>query len=325
MKSKTGVKVLPQNPALKFIYQNKGILAGLVLELLIFGVLTQFRFLASTNMINILRLACLDSIVAFGATMIIITGGIDLSVGALMAVASTYCAGFILNGMGFVPAMLIALLMAVILGAVNGGIIANTKMPPFIVTLGIMNIGRGIAYMYSAGTPIRIEGSFGEIGNGYLFGVIPYPIIYTFVIFIIMWILLNKTKFGRSVYAIGGNPEAARFSGINSRKIIWIVYTVAGLLYGLYGLISASRLYSGQPTLGEGSELTAIAAAVVGGTSMSGGVGRLGATFIGALIITVLGSGLNYMNVAFYWQDICTGLVVLGAVFIDLRTRNKKA
>ena len=215
-------------------------------------------------------------------------------------------------------------MIATVFGAINGGIVANTKIPPFIVTLGIMNIGRGIAYTCSAGTPIRISGNFGEIGNGYLFDTIPYPIIYAAVILAITYVLLNKTKFGRSVYAIGGNAEAARFSGINSRKVIWIVYTFAGFLYGIYGVISCSRLYSGQPTLGEGAELTAIAAAVVGGTSMTGGVGRIGATFIGALIMDLLSSGLNFMNVPFYWQYVCQGIVVLGAVFIDIQIKKKK-
>ena len=290
---------------------------------LVFGVLTEFKFWGRANLINILRLTSLDSIAAFGVTLVIITGGIDLSVGALMACASTYCALLIANGLHPAAALLIGVLIATVFGAVNGGIVANTKIPPFIVTLGIMNIGRGIAYTCSAGTPIRISGDFGEIGNGYLFDTIPYPIIYAAVILAITYVLLNKTKFGRSIYAIGGNAEAAKFSGINSRKVIWIVYTFAGFLYGIYGVISCSKLYSGQPTLGQGSELTAIAAAVVGGTSMTGGVGRIGATFIGALIMDLLTSGLNFMNVPFYWQYVCQGAVVLGAVFIDIQVKKK--
>ena len=322
-KSKIAGKVAGKNPIVVFLKLNKGILLGVIVLLAVFGGLTKFAFLGRTNLINIFRIASLNSIAAFGVTMIIITGGIDLSVGSLMAVASTYCALLIVNGLGSVPALLIGVLMSTVLGAVNGGLIANTKIPPFIVTLGMMNIGRGIAYMCSAGTPIRISGNFGQIGNGYFLDIIPYPILYTIVILIVSYILLNKTKFGRSVYAIGGNPEAARFSGINNKKVIWIVYTFAGFLYGIYGVVSASRLYSGQPTLGEGSELSAIAAAVVGGTSMSGGVGRVGSTFIGALIIAILNGGLNYMNVPFYWQDVCEGAVVLAAVFMDLQTRRK--
>lgn len=314
---------VPTNPIMKYLYLNKGILAGALGIFLVFGVLTEFKFWGKANLINILRLTSLDSIAAFGVTLVIITGGIDLSVGALMACASTYCALLIANGLHPAAALLIGVLIATVFGAVNGGIVANTKIPPFIVTLGIMNIGRGIAYTCSAGTPIRISGDFGEIGNGYLFDTIPYPIIYAAVILAITYVLLNKTKFGRSIYAIGGNAEAAKFSGINSRKVIWIVYTFAGFLYGIYGVISCSKLYSGQPTLGQGSELTAIAAAVVGGTSMTGGVGRIGATFIGALIMDLLTSGLNFMNVPFYWQYVCQGAVVLGAVFIDIQVKKK--
>ena len=146
---------------------------------------------------------------------------------------------------------------------------------------------------------------------------IPYPIIYTAVILAITYVLLNKTKFGREVYAIGGNAEAARFSGINSKKVIWIVYTFAGFLYGIYGVISCSRLYSGQPTLGQGSELTAIAAAVVGGTSMSGGRGKIQGTLIGVLIIAVLNNGMNILGISSYYQDVVKGIVILIAVLSD--------
>lgn len=312
------------NPVLRFLNTNKGILIALVGLIVVFGALTGFEFLKTANLINIVRIASMDVIVAFGATLVIITGGIDLSVGSAMAVASTYCAGLILNGFGYFPSILIGLLMAVAIGFINGAIVANTKIPPFIVTLGTMNIGRGIAYMLSNGTAIRIDREFGAVGNGYLFDVIPYPILIAIAILIVMIILLNKTKFGRAVYAIGGNAEAARFSGINNKKVIWTTYTIAGLLYGIAGVLSASRLYSGQPTLGDGAELSAIAAAVVGGTSMAGGVGRMGATFIGALIISVLNSGLNYLNVPFYWQNVCEGVIILAAVFLDLRTKGKK-
>ena len=315
--------VVSVNPVINYFKVNKGLLLAVVALLAVFGLLTKGGFLGITNLINLFRVASLNAIAAFGVTMIIITGGIDLSVGSVMAVASTYCALLIVNGVNVVIALIIGVAMGTAIGAVNGFIISHTTMPAFIVTLGTMNIGRGVAYMCSAGIPIRISGNFGQIGNGYLFNIIPYPILYCIVILIICWVLMNKTKFGRAVYAIGGNAEAASFSGINNTKIVWIVYTVAGLLYGVYGVVSCSRLYSGQPTLGQGSELTAIAAAVVGGTSMSGGVGRIGATFIGALIMELLDGGLNYMNVPFYWQDVAEGIVVLGAVYFDLRTKKK--
>ncbi|MCF0146513.1 MAG: ABC transporter permease [Eubacterium sp.] len=307
----------------RYLKKNMGILLALFALILVFGVLTKFSFLASANLINIVRVASLDAIVAFGATLVIINGGIDLSVGSIEAIASTYCAFVILNTNNYVLAIIVGIALALAFGCLNGFLVSSTNIPPFIVTLGTMNIVRGIAYMASAGTPIRIETEFGAIGNGYLFDLIPYPILYAIVILIIMSMLLNKTKFGRSVYAIGGNAEAARFSGINIRKVTWIAYTIAGLLYGVVGVVYCSRLYSGQPTLGQGAELSAIAAAVVGGTSMSGGVGRMGSTFIGALIISVLNTGLNYLNVPFYWQDVCEGIVILGAVYFDLRTKKK--
>ena len=173
---------VPKNPVMKYLYLNKGILAGALGIFLVFGFLTEFKFWGRANVINILRITSLDSIAAFGVTLIIITGGIDLSVGALMACASTYCALLISNGLHPAGALLVGVLIATVFGAINGGIVANTKIPPFIVTLGTMNIGRGIAYTCSAGTPIRISGDFGEIGNGYLMNTIPYPIIYTAVI-----------------------------------------------------------------------------------------------------------------------------------------------
>ena len=185
---------VPKNPVMKYLYLNKGILAGALGIFLVFGFLTEFKFWGRANVINILRITSLDSIAAFGVTLIIITGGIDLSVGALMACASTYCALLISNGLHPAGALLVGVLIATVFGAINGGIVANTKIPPFIVTLGTMNIGRGIAYTCSAGTPIRISGDFGEIGNGYLMNTIPYPIIYTAVILAITYVLLNKTK-----------------------------------------------------------------------------------------------------------------------------------
>ena len=240
---------VPKNPVMKYLYLNKGILAGALGIFLVFGFLTEFKFWGRANVINILRITSLDSIAAFGVTLIIITGGIDLSVGALMACASTYCALLISNGLHPAGALLVGVLIATVFGAINGGIVANTKIPPFIVTLGTMNIGRGIAYTCSAGTPIRISGDFGEIGNGYLMNTIPYPIIYTAVILAITYVLLNKTKFGREVYAIGGNAEAARFSGINSKKVIWIVVVVLVVLF-ISGSCSAyNRMVTAEETV----------------------------------------------------------------------------
>lgn len=240
-----------------------------------------------------------------------------------MAVASTYCAGLIEHGVSTAPAVLAGIAMAFAMGAITGLLVSRTAIPPFIATLSMMSAARGVAYMYSGGRPIRTPTSFGALGNGYLFDVIPYPIIISLIIMLMMSVLLNKTKFGRSVYAIGGNREAANFSGINIKRTMWSTYALTGLLCGISGVIWASRTYSGQPTLGEGSEMDAIAAAVVGGTSMSGGVGSISGTLIGALIIQTLNSGLNYLNVPFYYQKILQGVVITGAVLVDLYRKRR--
>lgn len=309
---------------LQWLIENSGLLIGLFALLLVVGVATGGSFVSFANIINLLRVVSLDSLVAFGMTFCIIAGGIDLSVGSIMAVSSTYCAGMVVLGLGFFPSIIIGILMGVILGAINGALIANTEIPPFIVTLSMMTAGRGVAYLYSEGKPIRTPNDFGNIGNGYLFDTIPYPVIIMIILMILLVILLSKTKFGRSVYAIGGNSEAARFTGINIRKITWLVYTLSGTMAGIAGVIWASRTYSGQPTLGNGAELDAIAAAIVGGTSMSGGVGKIGSTFIGALIIVTLNSGLNFLNVPFYYQNILQGVVIVLAVYVDLRRKKMK-
>jgi ribose/xylose/arabinose/galactoside ABC-type transport system permease subunit len=188
----------------------------------------------------------------------------------------------------------------------------------------MMTAARGVAYLYSEGRPIRTPSSFGAVGNGYLFNRIPYTILIAIGILLIMSILLTRTKFGRSVFAVGGNREAATFSGINIRWTLWASYALTGLLCGLAGVLWASRAYSGQPTLGTGAEMDAIAAAVVGGTSMSGGIGSMSGTLLGALIIQTLKSGMNYLNVPFYYQNILQGVVIAGAVLIDINRKEKR-
>jgi ribose transport system permease protein len=302
--------------------EKSGLLLVLLILMLIFGFLTKGRFWEIANLINLLRAISLSTIVAFGMTLCIITGGIDLSVGALMAVSSTYCAGLIEHNAPTLVAVLAGILMAFAMGTVNGFLISRTPIPPFIATLSMMTAARGVAYMYSGGRPIRTPTGFGAVGNGYLFDIIPYPVIIALVIMIIMSILLNRTKFGRSIFALGGSREAAVFSGIDIKKTLWSTYALTGFLCGISGVIWASRTYSGQPTLGTGAEMDAIAAAVVGGTSMAGGVGSILGTFIGALIIQVLNSGLNYLNVPFYYNNILRGVVIAGAVLFDMHRKS---
>ncbi|MCC8107853.1 MAG: ABC transporter permease, partial [Planctomycetes bacterium] len=255
-------------------------------------------------------------------TLCLIIGGIDLSVGALCAVASTYCAGLLANyGLNTGLALVVGIGMATAMGTVNGLLISRTSMPPFIVTLSMMQAARGVAYIYSAGKPIRTPTDFGSLANGYLFDVIPYPIIVMLVVMVVMLILLNKTRFGRSIYTIGGNREAARFSGIDVRSTTLWVYIISGLLCGICGVIWASRLYSGQPTLGSGAEMNAIASAIVGGTSMAGGSGTIGGTLLGAFVIQTLTSGLEFLDVPFYYKFIVQGAVIIIAVYIDIKRK----
>ncbi len=197
-------------------------------------------------------------------------------------------------------------------------------MPPFIVTLATMQVARGVAYVYTGGMPIRtMEEGFNIIGIGYL-GPIPLPIIYTAVLIFFVTILLNKTKFGRHVYAVGGNKEAAKFSGIDTGKVEIGVFTLLGFLAAFTGIVLCSRMYSGQPTVGEGFEMDAIAATVLGGTSFSGGIGKIGGTIIGVLVIGVLNNGLNLLNINSFWQLIAKGLVILLAVYIDMIKKRRE-
>jgi ribose transport system permease protein len=308
---------------LKLFKAKAGLLLVLAGLLVLFGILTRGRFLEIDNLITVLRAISLSTIIAFGMTLCIITGGIDLSVGALMAVASTYSAGLVDKGSPVAAAVAMGIFMALAMGAVTGLLISYTPIPPFIATLAMMTAARGVAYLYSEGRPIRTPSSFGAVGNGYLFDKIPYTILVAIGIFIVMSVLLNRTKFGRSVFAVGGNREAAVFSGINIQWTLWASYALTGLLCGLVGVLWASRAYSGQPTLGTGAEMDAIAATVVGGTSMSGGIGSMSGTLLGALIIQTLKSGMNYLNIPFYYQNILQGVVVAGAVLIDLNRKER--
>lgn len=299
-----------------FLKKKAGVLMGLFLMCLILTFLTD-KFLQISNIINVLRQISINLILAFGMTYAIIICGIDLSVGSIVAVSGTFACGIIQSGISPVIAILIGLLIGTSLGFFNGFIIANAELPPFIVTLGMMTIARGLAYVYSGGKPIRsIDPSFNWIGNGYI-GPIPIPVIIMLFLFAFTVLILNKTRFGRYVYAVGGNREAARYSGINIKMVEMRVYTICGFLAAISGIILSARLYSGVPTIGAGYELDAIAAAVLGGTSFSGGAGTIGGTFIGALIIGVLNNGMNLLNVPYYYQLIVKGLVILSAVYID--------
>ena len=263
-------------------------------------------------------------VIAMGETIIMITAGIDISVGSVTALVCMVIANQMENhGASAYTALLMALVIGLLFGLVQGFLVSYLEIQPFIVTLATMNIARGLAKVYTGGSPVRVvtkEWQF--IGAGYI-GPVPVPVIIMIIAIIITALMMNKTKLGRHIYAVGGNTQAAEFSGIKVARVKFIVHAYAGLMAGLAGIILASRMYSGQPTAGEGAEMDAIAAVVVGGTSMAGGSGKIGGTIIGALIIGVLNNGLNLMNVNSFWQDVVKGVVILLAVFIDY-IRNRK-
>ena len=313
-----------ENPILRFLKDNMGIIIGLILLCIIITIVNP-NFLTSNNLMNVLRQTSTNLYLALAMTMIIILGGIDLSVGSIMAVTGVVTSMSIaVLDMSVGVAVVLGLFVGILIGAANGYVASTTVIPPFIITLATMNIARGAAYVLSDGQPVRVmSDSFNFIGSGYFFGFLPAPVLYLIIFLILCYIIMNRTKLGRYIYAVGGNPEAARFSGISIKKVKFFAYTFSGFMAAVAGIVLASRMFSGQPTAGNAAEMDAIAAVVLGGTSMSGGIGRIGGTVIGALIIGVLSNGLNLMGVSSFWQYIVKGAVILVAVYVDVIKRRK--
>lgn len=309
-----------KSQAWKNFIQVAGILPILLGICIIFSLVTP-NFLSLGNLINVIRQASINIVLATGMTFVILTGGIDLSVGSILGV--TAVVGVLVSlvpGLGWfaVPAALIA---GVCLGLLNGSLIAFLGLPPFIVTLGSYTALRGVAYLVANGTTVINRNlNFAWVGNSYV-GPIPWLVIIAFLAVLASWFVLRRTVLGRHIYAVGGNARAARLTGIKVSRVLLFVYGVSGLLSGLGGIMSASRLYSATGMLGQGYELDAIAAVILGGTSFTGGIGTIWGTLLGALIIALLNNGLTLMNVSFFWQLVVKGLVIIIAVTIDkLRT-----
>lgn len=285
------------------------------------------NFLTSSNLLNLLLQVTANGFIAFGMTFVILTSGIDLSVGAILALSSALSAGMIAQGMPLPLAVLAAIVIGGLLGAVNGLFIAYGKLAPFIVTLATSMAYRGLTLVFTDGNPITkgLDGYFlAFIGQGYVLGV-PFPVILMLIAFAILYVVLQKTAFGKEVYALGGNEKAAYISGVKLNKVKIMIYTISGICASVAGLIITSRLSSATPTAGQGYEMYAIAAVVLGGTSLMGGKGRITGTLIGALIIGVLNNGLNIIGVSAFWQQVIQGIVIIAAVLIDvLRNRKKK-
>ncbi|WP_264471960.1 ABC transporter permease subunit [Dorea formicigenerans] len=298
--------------------QDFGALIALVLLVVVIGVISpEFRTLS--NFLSLLRQSSINGFIAFGMTCVILTGGIDLSVGSVLALSTALCAGFITNGVPVGLAMVLALIIGTALGAVSGLLVTKGRLQPFIATLITMTVYRGATMIFMDGKPISNLGdsfTLKVVGKGNFYHI-PIPAITFVVMFLIFMFVLEKTTFGRRVYATGSNEQSAKLAGINVNRTKLITYAISGCMSALSGLILLSRLSSAQPTLGSGYELDAIAAVALGGTSMNGGRGRVWGTFVGILIIAVLNNGLNILGVSSYYQDVVKGIVILIAVLSD--------
>lgn len=307
----------------EWLIEQKSLIALLIL-IMVVSFLNP-NFFTFDNISNILRQTSVNAIIAVGMTIVILTAGIDLSVGSVLALCGAFAASMISMEMPVLVAVSVALIGGAILGGSTGFIIAKGKVQPFIATLVAMTLLRGVTMVYTDGRPIStgftdVADSFAWFGTGYLFGL-PVPIWLMVFVFAGAWFLLHHTRFGRYVYAIGGNEEATKLSGINIDRVKVGVYAIAGFLSALAGIIVTSRLSSAQPTAGAGYELDAIAAVVVGGTSLMGGSGRVMGTLIGALIIGFLNNALNLLDVSSYYQMIAKAIVILLAVLVDTKSK----
>lgn len=307
-----------KNFKLSNVTQKLGPLLGFIILVIIVSVLNP-DFLEPLNILNLLRQVAINALIAFGMTFVILTGGIDLSVGSILALSSAFVANLMLAGVDPILAIIIGCAAGAVMGMVNGLMITKGKMAPFIATLATMTIFRGLTLVYTNGNPITGLGdsmAFQLFGRGYFLGI-PVPAITMAITFIVLWVILHKTPFGRKTYAIGGNEKAAIVSGIKVPRVKIMIYSLAGALSALAGAILTSRLNSAQPTAGTSYELDAIAAVVLGGTSLSGGRGRIVGTLIGALIIGTLNNGLNLLGVSSFYQMVVKGIVIVIAVLID--------
>ena len=299
-------------------------LLGFIILVVAFSILSP-AFFTTKNINNMLLQAALNGIVAIGMTFVIITGGIDLSVGSIVAVAGMVSAEASKASCGnSLVVILTAIAVGLLVGSINGLLISKGKLPAFIATLGMMSIARGATLLVSGGRPITgFPDVIKYLGTGQV-GPVFVPVIVMVILYILAWFIFKYTKFGRYVYAFGGNAESARLSGINIGKVNFMVYAISGLLCAVTAILLNGRLNTAQPTAGDGYEMDAIASAVIGGCSLAGGEGRVLGTLIGALIMSTLKNGLNLMNVSTYIQQILVGIIIIIAVFADKTGKNKK-
>jgi putative xylitol transport system permease protein len=304
-----------------FILAEYGIIFAFILLVVALSFASPY-FLRMNNILNVLRQSSVNALLAIGMTFVILTGGIDLSVGSVLAFGGVVAASlasdtiygpvvnpFIAAGAGIIAGL--------VLGAVNGIFVSKWRMPAFVVTLGMLSMARGFTFIYTDGMPVpRIDERFLVFGQGKILGI-PLPVIIVAVVFGLAWVVLYKTRYGRYIYAVGGNEKSAKISGVNTRFIIFTVYVISGVLSALGGIILTARTTAGLPQAGQAYELDAIAAVVIGGISLSGGQGALSGTLIGALLIGVINNGLDLLGVSSYFQQVIKGAIIIGAVLLD--------
>ena len=303
---------------MKAMLKKTGSVIGLVVLFVVISCLNS-SFIEPSNLKNLLRQVSINALISFGMTFVILTGGIDLSVGSILALSSVLMGSFIKTGHDPILGIVLACLMGAVLGAINGLVITKGKVAPFIATLATMTIFRGLTLVYTNGNPISSlteSEVFHGFGQGFFLGL-PVPAIMMLLMFAVSYFILHKTTLGRKTYAVGGNEKVSFIAGIKIDRIKIFAYTITGFLCGMAGAILTSRLNSAQPTAGTGYELDAIAAVVLGGTSLSGGKGRIVGTIIGALIIGTLNNGLNILNVSSFYQQVVKDIVILLAVLMD--------
>lgn len=304
------------------VARNYGIVVAFVVLCIVLSVSNEF-FLTWGNWTNIIRQTAINGILAVGVTFVILTKGIDLSVGAVMALAGAVGASLATssNPHNIVLVLFAACAVGAVLGWLNGAAVAKLSLPPFVVTLGMLSVARGLTYIYTDGQPIpNLSDPLLWLGSGSLLGI-PVPIILLVLVFGVCWFVLRHTVFGRHVYAVGGSERSAATSGIQVSRVITLAYVVSGLLAALAGMVLTARTTAALPQAGVAYELDAIAAVVIGGTSLSGGKGTLVGTLFGALIIGTINNGLDLMGVSSYYQQVVKGLIIVGAVMLDASRR----
>lgn len=307
----------PSRSRLRFALDRFGLPVVFVLLCVALGFSSEY-FMTWRNWMDILRQTSINGILAVGMTYVILTRGIDLSVGSILAFAGLCSAMVAVQGYGLLAALSAGMFAGAVMGALNGFMVANLSIPPFVATLGMLSVGRGLTFILNDGSPVTdLPEGYLALGTGKL-GPIGMPIVIFAIVALFFWLVLKYTTYGRYVYAVGGNEKSARTSGIGVRKVTFSVYVISGLLAGLAGIVLSARTTSALPQAGVSYELDAIAAVVIGGTSLSGGTGSIVGTLFGALLIGVINNGLNLLGVSSYYQQVAKGLIIVFAVLIDV-------